>query len=64
MLTCLTRDADYHYYAERGEHVEASGVEDVPEAHYDRQDQPGGHDGGEENRLGSHYRRRHLADEQ
>ncbi len=33
MLTCLTRavtrDADYRYYAERDEHVEASGVEEV-----------------------------------
>ena len=35
-LRCLTRGADYHYYAERDEHVEASGVEDVSESHNGR----------------------------
>jgi hypothetical protein len=33
VLTCSTHDADYHYYAERDEHIEASGVEEVLESH-------------------------------
>jgi hypothetical protein len=44
---------DIDHDTERDEHIEASGVEDVPWTHNGRLDQPGGHEDREENRLGS-----------
>jgi hypothetical protein len=57
-------DVDHDHYAQRYEHEEAPCIEDVLESHDRREEEPGEHDGSEENRTGPRYRRRHLGEQE
>ena len=57
-------DVAYDHYAYRDEHEEAYCVEDVSGSNDSRENDPGEHEGREEDRLDPNYRGCHLTEEQ